>query len=391
MTKDHSVFGMGKGASIEEVRLTELSEGDHIVTPRELPVPSERKKLDLLEKASELQGYFTGDMELEEYRGELKDQAGKKGYSRSAVQYWVREQILPAEILDSIDIEPEPGDLEYKHKRQSSTVPAEIELDSRMMEFLGLWMADGCYDNRSVLVTVSDGAAREVVSNVFERFDLPVKQHSDGHTLLANSQPLKEVMEKYGFEGDAHTKRIPEWLFSASDEQRHSFLRGLYSGDGYSTEHEVGIDLVNDDLVEDIQTMLLMDGIRGRAGDSGKMRSMRISDLEGLKEFKQKIGFLQDYKDDNLQLEQKESTHDTTDVVPIPLNIMEELCENQVSLQKNDYVTRGNNLGRQKLKQVASTAEGELLERLKGFSDSEIFWDQVRSVEKVREEGTVYD
>jgi len=60
-------------------------------------------------------------------------------------------------------------------------------------------------------------------------------------------------------------------------------LRGLYSGDGYATRDEAGIDLINDKLIEDIQTLLLIDGIRGRARDSGKMRSMRISDLEGLK------------------------------------------------------------------------------------------------------------
>jgi len=84
-------------------------------------------------------------------------------------------------------------------------------------------LADGCYDNRSVLVTVSDEKCREVVRSVFERFNLPVKHHSDNHTLLANSQPLKEVMELFGINGDAYTKRIPEWMYAANEEQRYAF------------------------------------------------------------------------------------------------------------------------------------------------------------------------
>jgi len=105
-------------------------------------------------------------------------------------------------------------------------------------------------------------------------------------------------------------------------------LRGLYSGDGYATRDEAGIDLINDKLIEDIQTLLLIDGIRGRARDSGKMRSMRISDLEGLKRFKEKIGYLQKYKQDKLTVEGKVSTHDTSDSIPLNREFIGKICKN---------------------------------------------------------------
>ncbi|MFB6100355.1 MAG: LAGLIDADG family homing endonuclease [Candidatus Nanohalobium sp.] len=387
VTEDHSVFGMSDEGSITEVRPTELDEGDHLVTPRKLDIPSGEKEWNLSSKASELDGYFKNDLDLRDYRSELRDFADENDYSEHTAQYWVRENIVPAEAVEVLDIET-GKDTVYKHKRTSSELPVEIELDKRFMEFLGLWMADGCYDNRSVLVTVSDERCQEVVREVFERFGLPVKLHSDEHSLMANSQPLKEVMQKHGFTGDAYSKRIPEWIFSASEEQRHAFLRGFYSSDGYSTSHEAGIDLINEELIEDIQTLLLIDGIRGRARDSGKMRSMRISDLEGLRKFKEKIGFLQDYKNDNLDLEDRESTHDTTDVVPLPRDMLEELCS-ETEMERHDYVTRGNELGRQKLKQVIGRSE--TAEKISQFADSDIFWDQVKSIEKVSEEETVYD
>ncbi|MFB6180572.1 MAG: ATPase, T2SS/T4P/T4SS family [Candidatus Nanohalobium sp.] len=386
VTEDHSIFGMSDNGDISEVQPTGLEEGDHIVTPRRLDVPSEEKAWNLAE-ASELEGYFKNGLELEGFGDELKQFAKENSYSKHTVQYWIRENILPASAFKELEVET-GKDTVYKHKRASSELPTEIELDEIFMEFLGLWMADGCYDNRSVLITVSDEKCREVVRNVFERFNLPVKLHSDDHTLMANSKPLKEVMQEFGFTGNAYTKRVPEWIFSASDKQRHAFLRGLYSGDGYSTSHEIGIDLINEELIEDIQTLLLIDGIRGRARDSGKMRAMRISDLKGLKKFEDRIGFLQDYKNENLSLEDRESTHDTTDVVPLPRDMLEELCT-ETEMNRQDYVTRGNDLGRQKLKQVVGRSE--TAEKISQFADSDIFWDQVKSVEKVSEEETVYD
>ncbi|MFB6209637.1 MAG: ATPase, T2SS/T4P/T4SS family [Candidatus Nanohaloarchaea archaeon] len=390
VTGDHSLFGMSEDFKMREVKPKNLEEGDHVVTPRELEVPEQEKEVNLIDRAAELDGYFRGDLDLDDSRNRLKDLAEEYDYSEHTVNYWIREDIIPAKVLAELDEEFGSGDLIYKHKRQSSELPAGIELDEKMMEFFGLWMADGCYDNRSVLVTVSDEECRRVVRQVFERFGLPVKIHSDEHTLVANSQPLKEVMKLFGFEGDAYSKRVPEWIFSAEENQRHAFLRGLYSGDGYSTEDEIGIDLINEDLIEDVQTLLLIDGIRGRARDSGKMRSMRISDLKGLEKFKNKIGFLQDHKSGRIDLENKESTHDTTDIIPLPRDFKKKICD-QTRLRANDYVGRDNSIGRRKLKQVSEISRKKIVDRISHLADSDIFWDQVKSIEKVSEQERVYD
>jgi len=387
VTEDHSIFGMGEDAKMQETKPRELEEGEHIVTPRKLDIPPEEKKWNLDEKADELEGYFTDIPDFENYREKLKQYAEETDYSKHTVNYWIRESILPAEAVDELGISVAKKS-EYKHKRQSSRFPKQIELDEKFMEFLGMWMADGCYDNRSVLITISNEECREIIKDIFGRFNLPLKHHSDQHTLMANSKPLKEIMQKHGFTGDAYSKRIPEWIFSASDEQRHAFLRGFYSGDGYSTEHEIGIDLINEELIEDIQTMLLIEGIRGRARDSGKMRSMRISDLEGLRKFKEKIGFIQEYKNEKIDLEGKESTHDTADIVPIPRDKLDEMCENY-QMNKNDYIERSNHLGRQKLKQVKQN--NQINSEIAQHADNDIFWDQVKNIEKVSEKETVYD
>jgi|GEM_PF-6413557 Intein/homing endonuclease len=194
-------------------------------------------------------------------------------------------------------------------------------------------------------------------------------------------------MKEHELEHGSHEKRVPEWVYSSSQDQRTAFLRGFFSGDGYATEDEVGVDLVNAELVSDIQTLLLMEGIRGRARDSGKMRSMRVSDLDGIRRFQDRIGFLQERKR-SLPNTDRESTHDSTDVVPLPRGLLEEACGAE-SVESYDYLERGYDMGRQKLKQISGSEE--LSKSLESLADSDIFWDQVRSVEKVSEEAEVYD
>nr|EGQ40722.1 MAG: type II/IV secretion system protein [Candidatus Nanosalinarum sp. J07AB56] len=386
VTEDHSLFTMGEGGGITEIEPTDLEEGSFVVTPRRLMEDGEHTDWNLADRAASLEGYFTGDMELDSYRERLKTLATENGWSEHIVQHWVDKPLLPAEIFDRVQPE-HTGNLQYKHKRQSHLLPAEIRLDETMMEFLGLWMADGCYDSRSVLVTVSNQECREVVRAVHNRFGIETKHHSDGHTLIANCQPLKEVMKEHELEHGSHEKRVPEWVYSSSQDQRTAFLRGFFSGDGYATEDEVGVDLVNAELVSDIQTLLLMEGIRGRARDSGKMRSMRVSDLDGIRRFQDRIGFLQERKR-SLPNTDRESTHDSTDVVPLPRGLLEEACGAE-SVESYDYLERGYDMGRQKLKQISGSEE--LSKSLESLADSDIFWDQVRSVEKVSEEAEVYD
>ncbi|MFB6294278.1 MAG: hypothetical protein ABEI97_00815, partial [Candidatus Nanohaloarchaea archaeon] len=103
---------------------------------------------------------------------------------------------------------------------------------------------------------------------------------------------------------------------------------------------------------------------------------------------REEIGFLQEYKQQRVEVEGKVSTHDSTDVIPLPRRTLEQMELNPTETQ--DYLRRGNQVGRQKLARMVS-GNREIGEAVQALADSDIYWDQVKSVEKVADEETVYD
>lgn len=92
------------------------------------------------------------------------------------------------------------------------------------------------------------------------------------HTAYVGSKMLAVILKRMGFNGDAYTKRIPEWVFRASTEIREAFLNGIIDADGSlkmtsGDKIAYAIELANEDLVKDIKTLALSLGYRvGRIG-----------------------------------------------------------------------------------------------------------------------------
>jgi hypothetical protein len=214
---------------------------------------------------------------------------------------------------------------------------------------------------------------------------------------MINSKPLKAVMENVlELKGNAFTKRIPGWVYGLSRKQKSFILKGLFSGDGCISNKEILISLRSEDLIKDIQTLLLNFGIIGRCSEYGGFFHCRISSLASIMPFKEQIGILQ--KEKTLRLNSlcsKVSTHDSSDVIPLPFDIKLGLSNHSNRFNSNDYLVRGNNVGRVKLGNIALSPEFEDYESvddLRLMAESDIFWDKVKSIKKVEHDGIyVYD
>lgn len=73
-----------------------------------------------------------------------------------------------------------------------------------------------------------------------------------------NSSTACEILENMGYIGNAHTKRIPGWVFKERPEIRKAFIKGLADAEGekrgMSMDHwRTTIRLCNKELVEDIK------------------------------------------------------------------------------------------------------------------------------------------
>ncbi len=192
---------------------------------------------------------------------------------------------------------------------------------------------------------------------------------------------------------------MPSWTYNLSNKQAGWLLKGFYSGDGYASDKEVSFASCSKELVDDIVTLLLRFGITARISgmrERDKTIGCRIGSTNMLKIFEENIGFLVESKEINLRkLTSRISTHDTTDVIPISLKAKEELSEIFGNdFNKNDYINRGNNIGRKQLlkfiQKLPSNAPNPICFSKKVI-DAEIFWDKVKKVEVVSEGGYVYD
>ena len=365
--------------------------------PRTLPFEtSEKKSIDILEYVQSIEkGFFTGSG-IKKCINDNWECIKKKEENRSQRCRWRRLGILPARFVKEFAKNVYKFDQDIFYKSGATAIPRFIPLTNEFMEFLGLWLADGCYDKKSVIISVVDEQSRACVRSVAERFGANVKMHSDGISLMVNSSSLRQIMRALGFAGNAYTKNIPSWIYELDKGKVAAILRGLFSGDGHASKSEVTITLCSKELIKDIQTLLLSFGIISRVGsfrESDKTYPCRISALSSLQDFR-KIGFLQDEKKARLEtLCNKKSTHDSSDVIPLSLETKNVISDNHDGFSYYDYIKRDNNIGRQKLSLISSRIKNsEIASNMEILAKSDIFWDQIREIRRLESmEEFVYD
>ena len=405
VTGDHSLFSLGKKARISEIKGKDLKKGSHIAVPRVLPGNfKDVKCINLLEHIDKLdKGFFVGEPVkefLKENRFEVKQIFDEHKYSKSIFHRSIRESMIPVKILKDLAclgfrLNKFEG-VYYKHHGCAKKMPVLFDLDEDLLTFLGLWLADGCYDKASVILSVEE-ENREILRNLSKKYGFNIKMHSDTFSLMANSSSFRKIMkEVFGLKGNSYTKRIPEWVFSLSNKQISYVLKGIFSGDGCVSDKEIVMPLSSLNMLKDVQLLLLRFGIIFRIGKlrKDKTYNSNISTVRDWKLFKKFIGILPKHKKDRLDLLcDKISTHCVTDVIPLVMEDKKKLCSMITNLSHHDYVSMGSSVGRRKLNSVLqeTVVENEFLENVVALSKSDLLWDQVKEIKKIDFEGYVYD
>ncbi len=404
VTGDHSLFSIGNKRILEEIRVRDLEEGNFIVVPRIFRVNNRRKdSVNLLEHLEKLKNFYLKGKEIQglikEQGTEIKKVSRKLGYSEKLCFYWKRKGVLPVKVFVKLNKKSfDFKNIKIKPRSGGQPIPTKISLNEDFLTFIGLWIADGCYDKRSILISVVEEESRRVVKSVAKKLDLRVKMHSDTFTSIISSDILKIVMQDVlNLKGNAYTKEVPEWIYNLSKEQISFVLRGIFSGDGCVSEKEIVIPLTSEKLSYDLQTLLLdYDIILRKSNNRRKDGTFNagISSLKSQKNFREKIGIFIEKKRKKLKkLCSKISTNDSADIIPLSIELKKEMARVCKDFNKNDYIKRGNKIGREHLKKLIPKIpdKNKLYTFLKQLAYSDIFWDRVVSVKKVKSEIYVYD
>ncbi len=412
VTEDHSLFTLDEKNILKPVKVKNLKEGDFLAIPSQLNFNNSLKEINLLQHLDSFdKKIFVFGKGITEYiensRKDLFKLAYSLGYAKSTIQNWTKKKILPAKIFKKIKEKVKEEESYLKSYGASKEVPTKLKLDENFLNFIGLWIADGCYDKNAVILSVQEEKNRECVRKIADRFGINLKMHSDKFSLMLNSAMLKEVMEKIlNLTGNAYTKNIPQWAYNLSNKQIGYLLKGIFSGDGCVSDKEILFSVRSKELVEDINTLLLRFNIIARNGESFKKNSLtpekrkmfhcRIGVTKYLKRFNKNIGFLVKSKQNKLEkLCSRVSNHDTSDIIPLSIEVKKELNEILGKKFNNwDYISRKNNLGRENLNNLLRLVPKGItnpIDPLREIVKSDLFWDKIKKVKKIKYEGDVYD
>lgn len=255
-TDDHSILTMDKEGNLVETKANQLKEGDYMLAPM--------------------------------------------SYSN--------EQPKAKEVVTTV---------QEKNYSKKKLKELNIRLTDEFLQFLGLWVGDGCYykDDKGTigLSCYQDSECKAVIDKVSEQFNCNPYVSPNGIDVRLSCINLKRVMINLGFNGESSTKFVPSFIYSLDKAQIAQFLRGYFSADGtgVSCECSTVSEKLKDDLVELLTMFNIFTSvsyypskeynIMGKEGITKGIWRVTIRDRQSKLKFLDKIKFLQDYKNSDLK------------------------------------------------------------------------------------------
>ncbi len=290
---------------------------------------------------------------------------------------------------------------------------------------LGYLLGDGCLTKTSPEFTVGKinlkndfiesindfGAVETVQSNSPERTFAVRIRKIGGKTRGANA--LTVWLKNLGVYGcDSHTKFIPKEVFTLKKESVALLINRLFSTDGWacvlaSGQVQLGFASVSERMIRQVQHLLLRFGVVAKL----KKRSIKykdgrntawqidITDALSIKTFIREIGIFGKEAALQLALETLENRNYQTNGDLIPIEIWKTINESKgaeswASLARRAELKGHTNLhvgtrapSRRRLGNLAMALENETL---KNVAQSEVYWDEIVSIEYTGEK-QVYD
>jgi len=238
VTPDHSLFALNQNGKIEAIMGKEINKNSFIAAPRVMEWEGAKIVFNLREHLNAFKGCFVKSLEIKPIIEEQKEKLWQS-FDKHKIRHAIKTNSASIAMLETIEKRPETG---WISSRQGTKIPLDIEVDETFARFMGLWLADGCYDKNSVLVSIVEPEARATVEKIAERFGLKTKMHSDGITLMINSKPLKQLLENvFELKGNSYTKKIPDWAFNLEKGKAAALLNGYFSGDGWVRKNDIAV------------------------------------------------------------------------------------------------------------------------------------------------------
>tara|TARA_Y100000310_G_scaffold344510_1_gene457652 strand:+ start:4552 stop:8346 length:3795 start_codon:yes stop_codon:yes gene_type:complete len=401
VTDDHSVFTMGE-KGIESVKTSDLKAMEsfiavpnktffnknniHMIDLLDLVVEKDygitiRTNKDQVKKAVKILGI--------QKAAKILDVAGKYVYDLYSP---IKNIGIPVnkflKLLRTANIPINKNFLQLGTKGKS--MPAKLTMSEDLLTFFGLWMAEGSFTTKNeVRLSIHRAEEKSVADlcrKLFGNITIYHKPKFKSSDVIICSGILGKIMKHcLKFTPGSRNKNVPDFIFNLNKEHVAAFLRGYISGDGSLNTKTpapmVEIATESPDLADDIAYLFLQFGIVTKIykRPDRDQRRLCFADYENLQRFTE-IGFLDSERNSRIYKYLNKQKFSRRDQIPLTPGLKNILKKRNISSWKNS-----KSIG----KQVLQKLENPLL---KIFTEGDIYWDKVKSINEVKyEDEYVYD
>lgn len=256
VTGDHSLFTEGPGGIPEARRVDQLERGDRVAIVGKLDIkPRERYAISIVDMWSELgldpwallvRAPGLGEV-VWEHRLELRTLLthhqlptadSSVASIGSTIRRWRTQDELPLAAHRALGIALPPHCEVRQFGSNSKTLPATIAISDELLWLIGLFVAEGCWQesDRDSYITIS--CEREVLERAAKVVERELGLHvtwtrgcpERGGAIFVHSRLLVRVLRHLELVSD--TKRIPGWVLGLPLSRLKWVLEGYREGDG---------------------------------------------------------------------------------------------------------------------------------------------------------------
>ena len=402
VTKSHSIFSAENGRILSK-KVQELKKGDYIIGAKQIPSLNRNPEVDLLP--------YLGDLRIKIENNELINELIDKNTSnfnklekndQKLVVSWLFDYykgMFKFEIAKKYKVHLRRISRTFKilglkdQPRVSHILPHKLIMNKDFARFLGYYIAEGNPSSKDQVICVTNDNY-EILEDCYKiikkEFNIEGDiRYQDGCVLFSSKQLKSLLSNILNIGKNAYTKRVPKELLLANKEILSDFLYGCFSGDGGISIKDYGRNInygsKSQGLVQDISFILMQFGLVPRL-NYNKYNGMHyaiIYNAEKIGEFLEEIGINNSQVNKlNDQLNVRKWSKASFDL-RIPLLALSKKA--QASLSVSPW-KNAQSCG------IAKLNEYEINEQDLNIMDSDLLFDKIKSIEKVKPTGKyVYD
>jgi len=246
-------------------------------------------------------------------------------------------------------------------KSRKHVLPATIVIDDYWLRFFGLFIAEGCIQERySVIANISPNIRQFIKDFLSKKIKMPYLIRPSGDFQISSSLLTKVLNLTCGKK--AINKHLPNFWPNIEKNQLGTLLQAYYDGDGtVSKSGEIIATTKSKKLASDLMYSLLKLGIWARTKKKWKKATnskhyggyyyfISLSGKKNLQLFKKYINFSLKHKSDRLNKFLNKKSNTNVDVIP---NIGKQLLwlRTELNLYQIDVV-KNSLIGRSELSQI---------------------------------------